>query len=89
MRQIANEAVRSRRAERQAVTPEVPLKGDNRASSHTCPHHAEGRLPTRQARVEEPKTGHHDEHHGGGHDNVGLIARLEPLVDILESCEVY
>ena len=89
MHQITNEATLTRRAECQAVTPKVPLKGDDRSSSHTCPHHAKGRLPTRQARIEESKPGYHNEHHGRGHDDEGLIARLEPLVDIFKSCEEY
>ena len=82
MMQITDEATRGRRGKRQRVAPEIPLEGDDGKGTHARPDHAEGGLPPCQTGVEETEAGNHDEDHGRGHDDVGLVAGLEPLVEI-------
>lgn len=84
--QVADEAVRRVLAESQRVSPEIPLKCDDRARCHTRPDHAQCRLSPCKTRVEEAKTRYHDQHHGRGNDNVCLVTRLKPLVQVLDIC---
>ena len=80
--QIADEATGGGGGEGKRIAPEIPLEGDDGEGTHARPDHAEGRLPPRQTRVEETEAGNHDEDHGRGHDDVGLVAGLEPLVEV-------
>lgn len=85
--QVANEAIGGVCAEGQRVAPEVPLESDDRGRGHAGPDHGEGGLSARETGVEEGQAGDHDQHHGRGHDDVGLVARLVPLVEVLGFCE--
>ena len=80
MMQVTDEAIRRRGREGKRIAPEIPLEGDDGEGAHAGPDHAKGGLSPRQARVEETEAGNHDEDHGRGHDDVGLVAGLEPLV---------
>lgn len=84
--QVANEAVGCILREAERVSPEVPLKRDDRARSHTGEYHAQSGLSSCQSRVQESKTRHHDQHHGRGHDDVGLVSRVVPLVQVDDIC---
>ncbi len=86
MVEITDEAAGALSRECERVTPEVPLKGDDGEGSHTGPDHAEGRFSTSQTGVEETQTRYHDDDHGRGHENVGLISWAVPLVQILSGC---
>jgi len=84
--EIADEAVRGGRAERQRVSPEVPLEDDDAERHHDDPDEREGRLSAREARVEEGDTGDHDQDHTCRDEDVGLVARLVPLVQVFGDC---
>jgi hypothetical protein len=83
--EVANEATGSR-AESKRVSPEVPLEGDNGGREHARPDQGKGGLSASKARVEEGQTGNHDHDHGRGHDDVGLVTRVVPLVQVLCDC---
>lgn len=83
--QVPDEAVGGGGRKGQREAPKIPLKGDDGHGAHTGPDHAEGRLATGQTRVEKSQTGHHDQHHGRGHDDVGLVAGLEPFVQVFRT----
>ena len=68
------------------VAPEVPLECDDGGGKHAGPDEREGRLSAGKARVEERETRNHDQDHGRSHENVGLITRLVPLVQIFGDC---
>lgn len=72
--------------ESERVTPEVPLECDDGCGEHAGPDEGEGRLSPGEARVEERETRNHDQHHGRGHEDEGLVTRLVPLVQILGDC---
>lgn len=84
MAEIPNVAAGTACAKGERITPEIPLEGDDGAGEHAGPDQREGRFPARETRVEEAETRYHDQHHGRGHDDVGLITRLEPLVQVLD-----
>ncbi len=86
MIEITDEAARALGGEGERVAPEIPLEGDDGEGSHAGPDHAEGRFSTRQTGVEETQTRYHDDDHGRGHDDVGLISRGVPLVQVLDGC---
>lgn len=88
MLQVADEAVGGRFGKGEGVAPKVPLKGNDGKGCHTGPNQAEGRLSSSQAGVEEAEAGDHDDDHGRGHDDVGLIAGLIPLIQILRCCHL-
>ena len=83
--EVADEAV-CRGAERERVTPEVPLEGDDGGREHTRPNQGQSGLSARKTRVEEGQTGNHDHDHGRGHENVGLVTSIVPLVQVLSHC---
>ena len=83
MLEIANKAIGPRVGERERIAPEVPLEGNDGEGSHTRPDHTQGRFPACETRVEKAEAGYHEQHHGRGHNDVGLISRLEPLIQIL------
>ena len=83
--QIANEAIGGSRRERQGEPPEIPLEGDDGHGGHTGPDHGESRLSTRQPGVEKAQAGDHDHDHGGGGQDIGLVAGLEPFVEVFGS----
>ncbi len=85
--QIADEGVAGVGAEGERVAPEVPLEGDDGHGEHAGPDHAQGRLSAGETGVEKAQTGHHDQDHGRGDDDVGLVAGLVPLVEIDDICE--
>lgn len=80
--EVANKSVRAG-AKGKRVSPEVPLEGDDRRGEHTRPDEREGRFSARKTRVEESQTRNHDHDHGRSHENVGLITRTIPLVQVL------
>ena len=81
--QVAYETVGCVLAERQRVSPEVPLKRDDGERAHAGPDKGQGRFSSCQTGIEEAQTRHHDQHHGRGDDDVGLVAGLVPLIQIL------
>lgn len=80
--EVADEAV-GRRTKSQRVAPEVPLESDDGCGEHADPDEGERGLSARKTRVEERETRHHDHDHGRGHENVGLVTWVEPLVQVL------
>jgi len=80
---IADEWICSLVAESERITPEVPLECDDGSGSHADPDHGQGGLSAGETRVEESQTRYHDQHHRRSDDDVGLVTRLEPLVQIL------
>ena len=86
MCEISNKAAGSCRRECKTVTPDIPLKRDDRETSHAAPDHGESGLATGKTRVEEADSGVHDENHAGADDDVGLIAGLEPLIEVRRGC---
>ena len=82
MLKIADEAVCGSRRESQRVSPEIPLEGDDGGREHTGPDEGEGGLSASETGVEESETGNHDHDHGRGHENVGLVTWVVPLVEV-------
>lgn len=83
--QVPNKAIGSGRRERQRESPEIPLKSDNGHRGHTGPDHAERGLSTSETGVEEAQAGDHDHDHGRGSNDIGLVTRLEPFVEVFRS----
>jgi hypothetical protein len=83
--EVANEAAGSR-TESKRVSPEIPLEGDDRSREHTRPNQGQGGLSASKTGVEEGQTGNHDHDHGRGHNDVGLVTRVVPLVQVLCDC---
>ena len=83
--QITDVSVGRGRREGEGVAPEVPLESDDGQRSHTGSDHAQGGLSTGETRVEETQARNHDHDHGGGHNDVGLVTRLEPFVQVLRA----
>lgn len=80
MREVTDKSIRSRLAEGERITPEIPLKHDNGEGAHTRPNHRERRLAARESGVEESQAGNHEEDHAAGDDDECLVAGLVPLV---------
>lgn len=80
--EVADEAI-GRRAKGKRVTPEIPLESDDGCGEHADPDKGERRLSASKTRVEERQARYHDHDHGRGHENVGLVTRVEPLVQVL------
>lgn len=81
--QVSDKPVGCGWREGEGVTPEVPLKRHDRQRAHACPDHAQGGFSAGQTGVEEAQARNHDQDHGRGHDDVGLVARLIPFVQVL------
>ena len=86
MIEITDEAAGALGGECKGITPKVPLEGDDGERSHASPDHAEGGFSTSETGVEKTQTGYHDHYHGRGHNDVGLISRAVPLIQILDGC---
>lgn len=84
MREVADEAAGALGGEGEGVAPEVPLEGDDGEGGHADPNHRQRRFPPGQPRVQEAQSRDHDHDHGRGHDDVGLVSRRKPLVEILD-----
>ena len=84
MMQITDKATRSCRRESERIPPEIPLEGDDGEGAHARPDHTQRRLSPCEPRIEESETGNHDEDHGRGDDDVGLVAGGEPLVEVFD-----
>lgn len=80
--EISDETIRGR-AEGERVAPEVPLECNDRCGEHAGPDERKSRLSAGETRVEESEAGNHDHDHGRGHENVGLVTRLVPLIQVL------
>lgn len=87
MLQVANKAVRGGLGKGERVPPEIPLEHYDGAGAHTGPDHREGGLAACETGVEEAETGDHEHDHGGGDEDIGLVARLVPLVEVGSCCE--
>jgi hypothetical protein len=87
--EISNVSICRILAECQRVSPEIPLEGDDGQRHHTRPDQRQGRLSAGETRVEETKTRHHYQHHRGRDDDVGLVTRRVPLVQILNIYIMY
>lgn len=84
--EVADEAVGRRAAESQGVAPEVPLEDDDTEGHHDHPDERQGRLSAGETGVEEGDAGDHEQHHGRRNEDVGLVAGLVPLVEVLGGC---
>ena len=82
MGQIADESRCALGGKGEGVAPEIPLEGDDGEAGHADPYHGQGGFPSRQAGVEEAQARDHDDDHGGSHDDVGLVSRGKPLIEI-------
>lgn len=82
MLQVSDKPTNPRGRKGERVAPEVPLKCDDRETGHTGPEHRKSGFPSSKAGVKEPQPWDHEEHHGRSHDNVGLVARGVPLVQV-------
>lgn len=80
MIEIANETAFPLGREGQRVSPEIPLEGDDGEGAHADKDHAQGGLPSCQARVQKAQARDHDHHHGRCHDDERLIPGGEPLI---------
>jgi hypothetical protein len=79
--EVANKATCTR-AESKRISPEVPLESDDRGRKHTRPDEGQSGLSARKTRIEEGQTGNHDHDHGRGHEDVGLVTGVVPLVQV-------
>lgn len=84
--QISDISIGGGRGKSQRITPEVPLEGNNRERGHTGPDHTQSGLSTSKTGVKETETGDHHHNHRGGHDDIGLVTRLEPFVQVFGAC---
>jgi hypothetical protein len=84
--EVADEAV-CRGAKGERVAPEVPLEGDDGGREHAGPDHGQGRLSAGKTRVQEGQTWDHDQDHGRGDENVGLVTCCIPLVQVFRHWE--
>jgi len=85
--EVANETV-CRGAEGKRVSPEIPLEGNDRGREHAGPDKGEGGLSSSKTGVEKSEARYHDHDHGRGHEDVGLITRLVPLVEVFGDCKM-
>jgi hypothetical protein len=79
--EVANKATCTG-AESKRISPEVPLESDDRGRKHTRPDEGQSGLSARKTRIEEGQTGNHDHDHGRGHEDVGLVTGVVPLVQV-------
>lgn len=79
---VSDETV-CRGAEGERVSPKVPLESNDGRGEHASPNKGESGLSSSKTGVEECETRNHDQHHGRGHENVGLVTRGVPLVKVL------
>ena len=82
MSKVANVAACPSGRKCQRVAPEVPLKRDDGEGAHAHPDHTQRGFSSCEARIEKTKTRRHEKHHGGGDDDVRLVAGLEPLIQV-------
>ena len=87
MLKVADKAVCGGLGKSEGIAPEIPLEHYDGTRSHAGPDHAEGRLAAGEAGVEESQAGDHEHDHGGGDEDVGLVACLVPLVEVGSCCE--
>lgn len=85
MLQITDISICCRRRESQRVAPEIPLEGDDRKGAHTSPDHAERGFAAGKTRVKETQTRDHDHDHGRCDNDVGLVTRLVPFIQVFDS----